>query len=86
MKTPATRKPSRAGSADLAGEYHFDYSKAKPNRFAEGAAASPLIVVLDEEIASVFPDAASVTAVLRALVRAMPPKSAAARPVSKAAS
>ena len=43
-------------------EYEFDYSKAKPNRFAERRAEANLkVVVLDVDVAQVFstPEASS---------------------------
>ncbi len=53
-------------------EYQLDYSKAKPNRFAERAQPGTLAVVLDPDVASVFKDAGSVNNVLRALMETMP--------------
>jgi len=53
-------------------EYHFDYAKAKPNRFAARVRGGPLVVILDEEIARVFKTPEAVKAVLRAIVATMP--------------
>ncbi|MBM3321837.1 MAG: hypothetical protein FJY73_14330 [Candidatus Eisenbacteria bacterium] len=72
-KVGAGKKRDRV-SEDLRPEYRFDYSKARRNRFASRAAKGPLVVVLDDEIARVFPTAESVKAVLRAIVSAMPPR------------
>ena len=33
----------------LTSEYHFDYKKAKPNRFAKKMKNEPVIVLLDKE-------------------------------------
>jgi hypothetical protein len=64
---------ARGGAAeDLRTEYRFDYSKAKPNRFAGAAGKGSLVVVLDDDIADVFRTPESVKAVLRALIRSMP--------------
>jgi hypothetical protein len=41
-------------------EYHFDYRKTRPNRFARRAGKSPLIVALDPDVARVFSDSQSV--------------------------
>ncbi len=56
---------------DLLPEYQFDYSQAKPNRFAREA-DTPLIR-LDPDVALYFHDAESVNRVLRALIVNMPP-------------
>jgi hypothetical protein len=57
-------------------EYRFDYSKAKPNRFAARAKEGYRTVLLDPDIASVFQDSESVNTVLRALIATMPKKRA----------
>ncbi len=58
---------------DLRPEYHFDYSKAKPNRFAVQTStieeSSPTSIQLDSDIAAIFPTTASVNNALRLLVR-----------------
>ena len=40
---------------DLREHYDFDYSKAKPNRFAARLAQAQLMVVLDPDMAAIFP-------------------------------
>lgn len=55
---------------DLLPEYDFDYTKAKPNRFAASQRART--VVLDEDIAEVFTTAESVNRALRALLEVVP--------------
>ena len=57
---------------DLLPEYAFDYSKARPNRFAEQLGEDRVIVVLDPDIAEVFTTSESVNTVLRALIVTMP--------------
>lgn len=57
---------------DLKPEYKFDYSKARPNRFAKRVTEDSVIVVLDPDVVQVFTSAESVNAVLRALIQAMP--------------
>jgi hypothetical protein len=58
---------------ELLAEYHFDYKKAKPNRFAARDGAQLLkVVVLDQDIAQVFTTPESVNKVLRALIESMP--------------
>lgn len=54
-------------------EYHFDYQKAKPNRFSVRDEMQKLtVVVLDEDVAQVFTTPESVNKVLRALIESMP--------------
>ncbi len=59
---------------EMSPEYRLDYKKAKPNRFAEKMKSEPVIVILDEDVAKVFTNAAEVNAALRALISAMPAK------------
>ncbi len=57
---------------DMLPEYHFDYSKARPNRFAEDIAEGSLVVVLGPELAQVFRTSEQVRAILRAIASALP--------------
>ena len=59
---------------DMLAEYHFDYSKARPNRFAQGIAEGSLVVVLEPELAQVFRTPEQVKAILKAIAQAMPPQ------------
>jgi predicted transcriptional regulator len=52
---------------ELTPEYHFDYQKAKPNRFVDRQGLT--VVVLDEDVAQVFTTPESVNKALRALNR-----------------
>jgi hypothetical protein len=54
---------------DMKSEYRFDYSKARPNRFAEAYKKGVSIVNLDSDVAENFPDSESVNAALRFLTR-----------------
>ena len=63
---------TRERSDEMKGEYDFDYSKAKPNRFAGRIASDQTVVLLDPEVSKVFPDAESVNAALRGLIAALP--------------
>ncbi len=56
---------------DLAPEYDFDYTKAKPNRFANSVGGSQ-VVVLDDDVAEVFTTPESVNKALRALIEIVP--------------
>lgn len=59
-------------SRDLAKEYSFDYSKAKPNRFAAKTKPGSIAVTLDPDVAAAFGDAKSVNRILRAIVETLP--------------
>lgn len=72
-KTPVT-KPRR--TAKMAKGYRFDYSKAKPNRFAVRMKDAPPVAVIDPDVAKVFTTAEEVNTALRALISAMPEKKA----------
>jgi len=55
---------------DLLPEYEFDYSKAKPNRYAEKYNNQRRrTVVLDSDVAADFPSSESVNEALRFLSR-----------------
>ena len=56
------------GKEDLLREYRFDYSKAKPNRFAAKMPAETVVVVLEPDIAAIFKSAKKVNAVLRSVI------------------
>jgi hypothetical protein len=72
MKKTSASKPGNQGSKDILSEYRFDYSKAKPNRFAGRLSKERVVVLLDPEVSRVFTTAESVNTVLRALVAALP--------------
>jgi len=57
---------------DLLPEYDFDYSKAKPNRFAKQV----VNVTLDDDVAKVFTTADAVNKALRAILTALPKQQA----------
>jgi hypothetical protein len=70
-KTPF--EESHNSDDELLTEYHFDYKKVKPNRFATRGGKQVLkVVVLDEDVAQVFTTPESVNKVLRALIESMP--------------
>ncbi len=54
---------------ELLPEYDLDYSKSKPNRFAEKYQQMQRMVVLDSDVAENFPSAESVNEALSFLVR-----------------
>jgi hypothetical protein len=72
MKKAPARKSKRVTTDQLRDEYRFDYSKAKPNRFASRVDQSRLVVALDPEVSKVFTTPDAVNKALRALIEAMP--------------
>lgn len=72
MKNKAKTKVKAKRDNGLRSEYRFDYSKAKPNRFAERTRPGSVAVLLDPDVAQVFKSPESVNAVLRALLATMP--------------
>lgn len=78
MKGRNTKKKSQAARLepledDLRPHYDFDYSKAKPNRFAKKL-EKHTVVVLDKEVSKVFRTTKQVNHALHALIDAMPSK------------
>ena len=60
MKKTSVRKMGKIKRADMKAQYRFDYSKAKPNRFAAKMSGCTVAVVLDPDAASVFKSSAAV--------------------------
>ena len=54
---------------EMKSEYRFDYSKARPNRFAEEYHCTRRTVLLDSDVAEDFPSAEAVNEALRFLAR-----------------
>ncbi len=54
---------------EMKDEYRFDYSKARPNRFAKEYNEMTRRVSLDSDIVDYFPTAESVNNALRSLVQ-----------------
>ena len=74
MKTPPSADRDEGGVQEMLPEYRFDYTQARPNRFAEAYAPGSRVILLDPDVAEVFTTADSVNAVLRALMTTMPTK------------
>ncbi len=72
MKKAPVTKSNKV--SDMASEYRFDYSKAKPNRFASRMKDAPLVAVIDPDVAKVFAASEQVNNALRALISAVPGK------------
>ncbi len=71
MKKTSSSK-SRRTEEEMQPEYRFDYSKARPNRFAGQISKERIVVLLDPDVAKVFTTPEAVNTVLRALVAALP--------------
>jgi hypothetical protein len=84
MKKAQTKAALPHTDDDLLPHYDFDYTKARPNRFAERLAGDVIAVVLDPDVAEVFQSSEAVNAFLRAAISAMPGTSD--RPKKKRAS
>jgi len=69
MKSIAKAKSHRKERSDSSRlQYRFDYTKAKPNRFAGRGLAKSVVVLLDPDVAKVFKSAESVNSALRAIL------------------
>jgi hypothetical protein len=67
-------------SDDLRPEYRFDYSASRPNPYAASLKGRTIAVVLDPEVAAAFPTSESVNTALRAVMGAVPRRSARTSP------
>ena len=72
MKKAPPRRRQGTTEPEMRPEYRFDYSKARPNRFAGRVPADAVAVVLDPEVTSVFGSSESVNAFLRSVIKAIP--------------
>ena len=64
-------KRTKSARGELKAHYDFDYGQAKPNRFAARLAQESLIVVLEPDLAAIFPTSEAVNQALRVLAAAM---------------
>jgi hypothetical protein len=62
----------KSASEEMLPEYHFDYRKARPNRFAHKIKSGGKLILLDADVAEAFTTPESVNSVLRALLTTMP--------------
>ncbi len=72
MKKMSARKKHQTLRDTMRKEYRFDYSRAKPNRFAEKISEGVVAVVLEPDVAAVFKSSEAVNALLRSVIAAMP--------------
>lgn len=68
MKKEAPKK----GFDGTRAEYRFDYSAAKPNRFASRIKEGSVAVLLEPDVALVFDNSESVNQLLRSVIAALP--------------
>jgi hypothetical protein len=62
------QKDRRPDANGMRSEYQFDYSQARPNRFAAHMKRPVVAVVLEPDVASVFKSSAKVNAELRSII------------------
>jgi hypothetical protein len=72
MKKMPVRKKHQTLRDTMRKEYRFDYTRAKPNRFAEKMSKGVVAVVLEPDVAAVFKSSQAVNAFLRSVIAAMP--------------
>ncbi len=60
-----SRKAGRVDVDEILPEY--DFSRARPNKYASRYAAGSIVVVLEPDVAAVFPNAGEANEALRAL-------------------
>jgi len=70
------RKSPEGPVDQLRTEYHVDYTKSRPNRFAGRMSGGVVAVVLDRDVAQVFDSADSVNQLLRSVIAALPARRA----------
>lgn len=71
MSTPLEDKSEKTLQSDLDDHYAFDYEKAKPNRFAPHLSQDAVMVVLDPDVAALFPMSEAVNETLRVFAAAL---------------
>ena len=74
MKNTQNSESSQSFEEDLLSEYDFDYSKARPNRFAAQLNETTITVTLESDVAKVFQTSEYVNKALRAILSAIPQK------------
>ena len=68
MKNTHNSKANQNLEDELLPEYNFDYSKARPNRFAAQASEKSITVILEPDIAKFFKTSEEVNKALRTLL------------------
>jgi hypothetical protein len=67
-----SRDATSSQGGGLRPHYDFDYSHAKPNRFAARFGEGAVVVVLEPDVANVFHSSEAVNKFLRSAIAAMP--------------
>jgi hypothetical protein len=73
--TTRKRSNSKSSASNPRAEYRFDYSRSRPNRFANRVPQPTVAVVLEPDVATVFDSSESVNRFLRSALKAMPERS-----------
>ncbi len=66
-----TRRTTK-NADEMRPEYRFDYTRSRPNRFAEQVRDGVVTVVLEPDVAKVFDSSESVNRLLRSVIAASP--------------
>ena len=72
MRKTSPSKKHQTSRDTMRKEYRFDYSRAKPNRFAGKISKDAVAVVLDPDVAARFKSSKAVNAILRSVLSAVP--------------
>jgi hypothetical protein len=81
--TETSTEPQAKTVHEIEARYDFDYRKAKANRFADRLQQERVMVVLDDDVAAVFPTSEAVNSALRviaAAIQQLPAPEPASRP------
>lgn len=72
MKRMSANKKNATLRGTMRKEYRFDYSRAKPNRFAREMPEGVVAIILEPDVAAKFRSSKAVNALLRSVIAAMP--------------
>jgi hypothetical protein len=70
-RTNKQKDKATAQADELREHYDFDYTQAKPNRFAQRLNQAAIVVTLDPDVAAVFQTSESVNDALRVFITAL---------------
>jgi hypothetical protein len=70
VRASRKRRTATEATGDLRPHYDFDYSQARPNRFASRFSRDTVAVVLDPDVANVFQSSEAVNSFLRSAISA----------------
>lgn len=66
------KSSNRRAKDEMRQEYQFDYSRARPNRFASRMTHDAVTIVLEPDVADFFETSESVNRLLRSVIAAVP--------------